>query len=307
MLGHDVAGAGMSQTLRRGPMTRRALGLMLVLRSKAFEEVPMTHRPEQPSQPTPPAGGVRGRSHSGSADGGAMADTVELDELVARYRRERAPGEPPYRTAASVLARAGDRLDGATGDYLVFGGRSIFEQKGISPEVHLSPPLADAIASGTRYFLTRSAILARERCAGVRPDDDAAIDRPDDERAPIALVTWGSDVPGRRVSRMAVPASDLLALMAEQLVKTERVRGLHEGLAAGTLSPRALTEDEYADYYGLNDAGWAQIFATIGWLPSLLVASLAASTVALVSGARCQLPRTFVIIRAAASQAICPS
>ncbi|MFO7532268.1 MAG: hypothetical protein R6W93_07370 [Candidatus Limnocylindrales bacterium] len=212
-----------------------------------------------------------------------MADTIGLDELVVRFRKERAVRGTPHLSAASVIAGARGRLDDATMDVLVFGGRSILEQKGIPPEVHLSPPLAAAIASGTRYFLTRSAILARERRADARTGDDAALGRRDDERGPIALITWDSDAPGRKVSRMAVPDSDLMALMAVDLVELERIRALREGLDAGTLSPRVLTVDEYRDFYGLNDAGWGQIFLMVGWLPSLLVASLAGIVVAVVT------------------------
>jgi hypothetical protein len=171
------------------------------------------------------------------------APKVTLDELVERYGSGRDPAEPPLVTAASVLAWTGERLERQAARSLVELAGKALGRDGIPPEIQLSPQTV-AIIKGTG-----------------------------DVRSP-------SDWSGL----LAFPGFDLAALMPAGLVEadrarveeSQRVRGLLADVAAGRLSARALTADEYIESLA-TDTIWlsATLICALGWIPVAIVAIVA--------------------------------
>ena len=62
-----------------------------------------------------------------------VRDTVGLNALARRYSAEHIPGHAPHETAASLLTRAGDRLEyRAAADYIASAGTAIRRIIGIT-------------------------------------------------------------------------------------------------------------------------------------------------------------------------------
>jgi hypothetical protein len=130
------------------------------------------------------------------------------------------------------------------------------------------------------------AYLAREPGSRVPAGEDVVMDERDDEREVVIYFDQFTD----GADRMVVPASDVTALMSAALVEdmrgrdeTERLDRVRADLAAGRVSARALTEDDYlkiSKTVGGSDG--AEAIGCWGWVPTVPSSIVAGIIVALI-------------------------
>lgn len=174
----------------------------------------------------------------------------ELEEIVARYRRDRRPEATPLATARSTLEWAGDGLDDVELDILMEGAHASIRRDGAPRDAHLAPETVTVLQEADRLALTtRKPYLDLPRGELL-------------ELMAVGLVELG------RWQEAAIPAEEPVSPAGAEL----------------DLDYRSMSADEYRRWVYADRQGEGVLDLVFGWLPGAVVGFVAGIVAALVSG-----------------------